>query len=643
MPRRFPMHALLSLLAPGLFTLGLFTLGLGLFTLGLAQNGAAQIESDGRAYPVSAIRLETPDDFADSKLAAELARLEVKLGEDPDRWTVPSANRPIRALRIGEIGSDGVVSLDRAAIIEVCGAVVRELQRRGRMSSCMPDPRDIARGEDLRGDRNELRLKVMLTRLAEVRTYGTGERKLSPGAGPTNNPVHRKLRANAPGARRKGEPAPLLDASQLEEYAARLSRHPGRTVGLVYSRASARDGGLTADLVVTETKPWAMYFQTADTGTRNTGRLRNRVGFTSTQLTGNDDILQLEYMTSDFDEIQAASGTYEAPVPGTERMRFKLFGAMSRFDNDELGFVDAHFEGSRSELGLRVVNNVFQRGSLFADVSLGLRGQSLMVDNGVTDVRSRDRFLLPSLGARIEQRGAYAGFTGGLELERNLGRLAGTNVESRTRNFFDQAAGLGRSDPDADFQVLRFDLSGSLFLDPLLTGGFDADTRLVHELYGRIGGQYAFDHRLVPQEQAVVGGRDTVRGYDQAAAAGDTVYLATFEYRYHLPRSFAPRPAAKLPGWLGSRRFRYAPEQVAGDADWDLVLKGSLDFARALQNDRIAGERNETLMGAGVGLEVRVRRNFTVAFDVGLPLSTGNTIDADIGDPEYHFSLTALY
>jgi hemolysin activation/secretion protein len=633
MLRRFPVLAILTCVLA--------------VALARAVPAQAPAENEARAYPVSAIRIETPEELADPELAAELARLEVKLGEDPDRWTVPSPNRPTRALRIGDIGSDGVVSLDRAAIIEVCTAVVRDLQRRGRMSQCRPDPRDIARGEDRREGRDELRLQVVLTRLAEVRTYASGERALAAGGEPTNHPIHRKLRADAPGARRGSGAAPLLDASQLEEYAARLSRHPGRTVGLVYSRASARDAGLTADLVVTESKPWAMYFQTTDTGTRNTGRYRNRVGFTHTQLTGNDDILQLEYMTSDFDQIQSASTSYEAPLAGLERARVKLFGAMSRFDNDELGFTDAHFEGARSELGFKIVDNVFQRGSFFADLSIGLRGQSLMVDNGVTGVRSRDRFLLPSIGARIEQRGAFAGFTGGIELESNLAKLAGTSVRSRdTRTgdlFFDGAAGLGRAEPDADFRILRFDLSGSLFLDPLLAGGFDADTALVHEIYARMGGQHAFDDRLVPQEQAVAGGKDTVRGYEQAVAVGDSVYLASLEYRYHLPRSLRPRPASRLPGWLGSRRFRYAPEQSAGDADWDLVLKGSFDFARVKQNDRLGPERDETLVGAALGVEIRVRRNFTVGFDLGVPLRDGHAIDVDTGDPELHFSLTALY
>jgi hemolysin activation/secretion protein len=73
------------------------------------------------------------------------------------------------------------------------------------------------------------------------------------------------------------------------------------------------------------------------------------------------------------------------------------------------------------------------------------------------------------------------------------------------------------------------------------------------------------------------------------------------------------------------------------------VLKGTLDFARVLQSDRTASETHETLLGAGVGVELRLRRNLTVALDLGVPLENGRAIDVDTGDPELHFSFTALY
>jgi hemolysin activation/secretion protein len=403
---------------------------------------------------------------------------------------------------------------------------------------------------------------------------------------------------------------------------------------------------MTVDLLVTESKPWAVYFQTTNAGTDNTGAYRNRVGFTNTQLTGNDDILQLEYLTSDFNEIQAASGSYEAPVPGLSSARFKLFGSMSSFDNEDLGFFrTASFKGTRAELGTRFLGNVYQRHSFFLDLSLGLRAEVLKVDNGLRRLTARDHLVLPSAGLRFERRAAFSSLSGGLEFEWNLARLAGTNARARDRFFrFDEAGGLGRENPDDRFETLRFDFSGSTFLEPLFAS-VDSRTALAHELTLRMGGQYAFANRLVPQEQAIAGGRDTVRGYDQAAAVGDSVTIGSLEYRYHLPRTLAPRPAAKLPGWMGwgGETFRWAPEQKAGPTDWDLVLKLFVDTARVRQNDRMRFERQETLVSSGVGVELRVRQNFTVSLDLGFPLHEGNAFDVDRGDPILHFALTALY
>jgi len=629
----------------------------------------AQVEGPGVVYPVSEIDLRYRFPFEDQPSLDGFRQLEVTLGENPDGFSVPSANRPNRTLRIADLGRDGLVVLDGAAIIEVCSAIVREFQMRGRVVRCRPSPDDIVRGEDRRVDRDTLELEIVMARVRGIRTYGSGERVLGTGGGPTNNPIHTSLRAKSPihlpdvgaGVPAEGSQAPLLDVGQLEEYVARLSRHPGRTVGLVYSRASDRDGGLTVDLVVSESKPWAMYVQSSNTGTDGTGDYRNRIGFTNTQLTGNDDILQVEYLTSDFDEIQATSLSYEAPLPFSDSIfegaRFKLFGAMSSFDNDDLGVLSfsADFKGQRAEAGFRVLGNVFQAGRFFADLSFGLRAESLFVDDGLRDSKARDAFVLPSVGLRIERRTPFSSLTGGVEFEANLAGIAGTDATSvNGRNQFDGAGGLGRFDPDERFKLLRFDLNGSVFLEPLLDWKAWSDfstpesSTLAHELALRVAGQYAFEDRLIPQEQAIAGGRDTVRGYDQAAAVGDSVFLASLEYRYHFPRSLRPRAAASVPEWLRwmpsvPDRFRVAPEQPGGAADWDLSCKIFLDAARVLQSDRRSFESHETLIGAGVGVELRLRQNIALFLDLGFPLEEGNALDVDQGDPVLHFSLTTLY
>ena len=634
-----------------------------------------EIENEGATYRVSAIQLEATQDTLGAVELQALAQLDVDLGEDPDRLTVPSPNRPTRTLRIADVGREGPVSLDRAAIIEICTTIVRELQSREQISRCRPHPDDIASGEDVREGRDALRLQIKLARVRELRTFATGSRRLEAGTQPLNNPVHRALRDRAPLAtslpavgaattaqgfplvEQRVETPPLLDIAQLEEYAARLSRHPGRTVGLVYSRASTRDASLAVDLVVTENKPWAVYLQSTNAGTDSTGRYRSRVGFTNTQLTGNDDVLQLEYLTSDFDEIQAASASYEAPLPWVENGRYKLFGAMSSFDNEDLGIPDFDglaVEGTRAEAGLRILANVYQRRRFFVDVSLGLRAETVAVDNGITGVDAKDSLVLPSIGARFEQRTPFWGIAGGLELEWNLAGLAGTDAgATNAQGFRDEAGGLGRDDPDDRYKVLRFDVSGSWTIDGWLRelrGAAPAKMpALAHELSVRLAGQYAFDDRLIPQEQGVAGGRDTVRGYDQAIAVGDSVYVGSVEYRYHFPRALRPRPATQLATWLrwaqlGSDRFRYAPEQPGGATDWDLTFKLFADFGRVLQSDRRSlTESHETLVGVGVGMDVQLRENFSLSLDLAFPLEEGDRLDVDRGDPVLHFSGTILY
>jgi hemolysin activation/secretion protein len=609
----------------------------GILGLSLAAEAfaAGPLDDDSTVYPVSAIVLGFPHEASEPIPLSALRQVQVRLGEDPDRLTIPSVNRPTRTLRIEEIGRDGVVALDRGAVIEICTALVRELQTRQQVGRCLPDPADILHGADVRGDRKELRLQLVIGFVEQIRTYGTGERIRS-GLDATNNPVHRALREKAP-----------EKVADLEDYVARLSRHPGRTVGLLYSRASSRDGAMTVDLLVTESKPWAAYFQTTNAGTDNTGAYRNRVGFTTTQLTGHDDILQLEYLTSDFNEIQAASGSYEAPVPGLSTARFKLFGSMSSFDNEDLGFFrNASFRGTRSELGLRFLSNIYQRHTFFLDLSLGLRAEALKVDNGIRRLTARDHLVLPSAGLRFERRSAFSSLSGGLDFEWNLAKLAGTDARARDRfNRPNEAGGLGRDNPDERVETLRFDFFGSTFLEPLFRS-VDSRTSLAHEVTLRAGGQYAFANRLVPQEQAIAGGRDTVRGYEQAAAVGDSLTLGSLEYRYHFPRTLAPRPAAKMPAWLrwGGETFRYAPEQKAGPTDWDLVFKLFVDAARVRQNDPSRFEEGaETLIGSGFGIELRVRQNFTISLDLGFPLHEGKAFDVERGDPILHFALTALY
>ena len=84
------------------------------------------------------------------------------------------------------------------------------------------------------------------------------------------------------------------------------------------------------------------------------------------------------------------------------------------------------------------------------------------------------------------------------------------------------------------------------------------------------------------------------------------------------------------------------PEAPYGKADWDLIFKGFLDVGKTIQKDRLAFEENDTLVGAGVGVEVQFKQNATLRLDWGFAL---NDIQNEVnsGDNRVHVVFTVLY
>jgi hemolysin activation/secretion protein len=116
------------------------------------------------------------------------------------------------------------------------------------------------------------------------------------------------------------------------------------------------------------------------------------------------------------------------------------------------------------------------------------------------------------------------------------------------------------------------------------------------------------------------------------------------EYRFHLPRMLAPREQA---GSFLGEAFRWRPQYAYGPVDWDLILRGFVDVGYVAQVDRESFERDNTLVGAGLGFEFSIVRRAVVRLDYGWALSevedgAGNAI-VDTGDGQWHFVATFLY
>ncbi len=634
---------------------------------------AAQPEQAGidiPKYPVSRFVLRYAAENPGHPAPEDILQARVTLGIGAGGYVQAREGVATVTLRVSDIAEEPMRRFSLLALTDVVKAVFEEFKRRGIIGVVVDasedvhlpmrrdpatgryelDTADPRHGEDLRKASRpeaptEFHMVVYTGVVTSLRTQATGER--IPSEERIDNPRHAFIRERSPvqpatpGA--AGERRDLLRKDRVDEFMYRLNRHPGRRVDASIS-AGENEGEIALDYLVNESKPWAVYAQVSNTGTEETDEWRERFGFTHNQLTGNDDILSLDYITASFDETNAVLGSYEAPLGGSEWWRWKVFGNWNEYTASDVGFAGEQFEGEGWTAGAELIWNFFQHEELFLDGVAGLRWQTADVNNVGLGTTGTGDFLLPSIGVRLERQTDLSTTLASIGLEGNLAGAAGTDLAS--------IQNLGRLDVDDEWAVIKFDAYHSFFLDPVLDSKWEdpsSGPTLAHELALIGRGQWALDYRLVPNFQQVVGGLYTVRGYPESSAAGDTVLVGTVEYRFHIPWALRQDPQ---PRRMFGRQFRFFPQQPYGRSDWDFVIRAFMDAGYAKNNDRQAGEDDETLIGAGLGAELVFRRNLSVRLDWGIALhdtEAGQTVNGEFspdwtaGRSRVHLVATILY
>ena len=171
-----------------------------------------------------------------------------------------------------------------------------------------------------------------------------------------------------------------------------------------------------------------------------------------------------------------------------------------------------------------------------------------------------------------------------------------------------------------------------------------------HELAVSFRSLYTLDEaRTIPQANATLGGLYSLRGYPQSIAVGDDLYVATVEYRFHVPRALPiKREPLNLP-LLGD--FRASPQQVFGRPDWDLIFRAFVDVGHTERNNafRPAGELDQTLLSAGVGAELQILSNIRARLDWAFALEDEERVNRNDrdgiqrGDSEIHALFSIVY
>jgi hemolysin activation/secretion protein len=578
----------------------------------------------GPSYEITAFDLDYLQQVADAPAANALGATTIVLEQLDEVYVAAGQGGLTVSFRLDSVPADGPRWFHASAVISINQQIVAELARNGlgaMIVAASEEDIEFTTGVDLRpAGRTDLSLTIFLPTVRELQTFASGDRIAEEDA--ANHSSHARILANSP-----VQSGDAFRPREVDEYVARLNRHPGRRVEAQLS-PSRDPSQLYLDYQITESRPWLIYGQYMNTGTESTQEWQQRLGLVNFQVFERDDVFTFDFVTDLSSDVQALYASYTLPLL-SDRMRVRFDGSWSEFQADaNLGF-EQLFEGQQSKAGVQFELNVFQYRQLFIDVVAGVNYQVIEADNKTALIRGKDSFVMPHVGLGVARDTGASRFNGSIWIDWNRKHLS--------HNDFDEVAALGRLNPDLDFQILRWASSLSFFLDPLLKQPTQA-----HEVSVEYRGQDAFNRfRLIPHHQQIAGGMETVRGYKQGVTAGDSVHLASFEYRFHVPRLLSPSPQATELPLLGE--VAIAPRETGGRPDWDLVFKLFYDVARLKQSHKTASEFDERLRGVGAGIEFVYKRWMAVAFDwgVGLDDARGGEIKAHRG--EGHLSVSLFY
>ncbi len=605
-----------------------------------ALQGGQYAATQGPRYWVGDFKLEYAEPHSQHPPIEELMSAEYGLGVAADGYVGPRRGGNNFWFTLADPVESDAVPIYASGIREIAEQITNELNTRGLIGVYVaPHEEDVdpETGRDLRpAGRTALRLVIWTGRVRQIRTFATGAR--FGGEGAVDNSDHDRIIDDSPIGTTSGDTeADLLNKMKLDSYVAHLNRYPGRHVDVVITPTRS-PGEVYVDYVIEEDRPWSVYANVSNTGTSSTGDNRQRLGFSHYQLTGNDDILRLDYITSGgfSNEVQGYFGSYELALPFMERTRARVFAGSSEYTADQVGFPGDFFSGATQQFGVMVTKNVRQVGNSFLDVFGGARWMNVEVTNlGFT---GETPFMIPEAGVAYERRELASNLRARVGVETSVPSLAGTDDE--------EFSVWGRTDLDDSWFLANWSADWSIFLEPYfndrrpLRRHSPRTSELAHELLLATSGQYAFGHRLIPQAQQALGGANSVRGYSQSIVAGDSVITVKVEYRYHVPMGFTPRAPTQLP-FIGA--FHTGPHQRYRRPDWDLILKTFMDYGQTFVSDSLAGENDESLLGIGLGAELIVRRNLSLKLDFGLALQDSENKQGQSGDSESHFSATVRY
>jgi len=397
------------------------------------------------------------------------------------------------------------------------------------------------------------------------------------------------------------KPGERIDTRKISSDVAWLNENPIRNVNVIYERGK-KDGTSDVVLKTAENNPVKAYIGYANSGLRSTGLNQISGGFTVMQLFGTEQSMNYNFTgNQELDRLKAHALAWDIPLPW--RHRLQLLGV----------YVDSATQSGQAA-GLLGVNG--RNRQLSAAYTVPLASAWSKVQHKATvalDYKSTTSDILFG-GQTFSQNTAEVfqfrvgynllvndplGYTRfGISAIHSPGNVLGHNNYAA----FDSL----RAGSQAKYWYAKAELDRLIRL-PM---GFSA---LMHT-----AGQYS-NTRLLPTEQMLAGGYQTVRGFNESSARGDRGIVANMELNL---------PMIHFTTWGGKK------------VD-NLNTFVFYDFAYLESVGTYASEPNLNLQSSGVGLRYSFGSNLDMRLAYGWNLRSTGLVSAPAG--RLHFGMNMKY
>lgn len=469
-----------------------------------------------------------------------------------------------------------------------------------------PDPNQIdpVSGRDLRAQgEGGIRFLIWVSRLQGVELEDGG----------INQTVYPRLQSIAEQSTEDNFLRPLTSGDL--RFWNRFGRAPSRTSQVVLSPGE-RPGHVVAVVKLRPRLNPQFSIMASNSGTPTTGEWIMGASYTHDQLSGADDPVGLSFLSSDTGERKAYSASYRRPVLFPDILELGISFGYSNYDASSFAVTKIDFAGETRSADLSVrwnpLGTEFEKYSFSFEA--GVRGELVQASNSLIAGEADADMVIPSVSVRLSTKGEYLRTESRLSLRANVQAIP----------VSDQSL-LGGVNTKDKFERISIDYLESFKLGKWLTDRF-AETFSEawdgHILFTRARADFALrDQRHLPQHQFIAGGTGSVRGYPESPIAGDSGYSISLEHRIPLPVSS-----------LGEGSLLRS------------TLIPFVDWGETFVTDPLFYESDQSILGAGVGLELKAPRGGSARIDFARPLreivNNGTILEGTrSGDHRVHASI----